>query len=380
MASADGHAPERIARAYLSAVVLGPCRAVADFVAAEGPVAAADAIRRGRAPGEVLRRSAARSGLAGQARDLERIAALGGRLCIPEDDDWPSWPLLPLDAIESDNTDHAPPLALWMRGSGPLGSLVERSVAVVGTRACTGYGETVTSELADGLLDDGWTIVSGGAYGIDAVAHRAAVATGRPTVAVLAGGIDNPYPAGHARLFGAIAGGGGAVISEYAPGVRPARHRFLARNRLLAALSAGVVVTEAGRRSGARNTVAWARRFGRPTMACPGPVTSAASVGCHHMVRSGEALLVTGSAEVISEVGTAPPPAVDAARPADVLPRATLMVYDAFNGHRRHDEQDLAFLSGLPGDEVRRALVRLELESLVSRDDDGWYRVRSNSA
>lgn len=372
--------PERIARSYLSAVVLGPSRAVADFVADEGPVAAADAIRRGSAPSAVLRRTQARVGFADAARDLEKIAVLGGRLCTPEDDDWPSWPLLPLDAVDSENPDHAPPLALWTRGGSSLGGLVERSVAVVGTRASSSYGETITTEVTDGLLDEGWTVTSGGAYGIDAVAHRTAVSGDRPTVAVLACGIDRPYPAGHSRLFEAIAAGPGAIVSEYPPGIRPARHRFLARNRLLAALSAGVVVTEAGRRSGARNTVAWARRIGRPTMACPGPITSAASVGCHHMIRSGEVILVIGAGDILSELTVgATTGDHDDSRPEDALPRRVLQVYDAFNGYRRHDEQNLVFLSGLPPDDVRRALVRLELEHLVARDDDGWYRMASNS-
>lgn len=380
MDSAVDFAAERVARSYLSAVVLGPSRLVADFVAAEGPLAAADAIRRGIVPAGIARRTAARAGFTEAARDLERIAALGGRLCTPEDTDWPSWQLLPFDALDAENADHAPPLALWVRGAAAVGPLVERSIAVVGTRASTGYGETITTELADGVLDAGWTVLSGGAYGIDAMAHRTAVAGGRPTLAILAGGIDRPYPAGHTRLFAAIADGPGAVVSEYPPGTRPARHRFLARNRLLAALSSAVVVTEAGRRSGARNTVAWARRLGRPTMACPGPITSAASVGCHHMIRRGEAIVVGGSADVLAEITAgALSGELTESRPEDTLPRTTLLVYEAFDGHRRHDEQNLTFLSGIPIDDVRRGLARLELEDLVARDDDGWYRTRTNS-
>lgn len=369
--------PERSARSYLSAVVLGPCRAVADFVSAEGPVAAADAIRRGKAPREVIRRTQARAEFGDADKNVRRIAALSGRLCTPEDADWPAWQLLPFDAIDEAGPDHAPPLALWVVGSPALAPYLERAVAVVGTRAATSYGETVTAELVAGLVQAGWTVVSGGAYGIDASAHRSAVATAGSTVAVLAGGLDRPYPAGHGRLFRAIVDSTGLVISEYPPGTPPARHRFLARNRLLAALASASVVTEAGRRSGARNTVAWSRRLGKPTLAYPGPVTSAASVGTHHMISTGEARLVTCARDVLGEVSVAP--TCDGAtcdgRPEDALPHSALLVYEAFEGRHRYSEHELIFLSGLSDGDVRRALVHLELEGLAARDDDGWYRL-----
>ena len=136
-------------------------------------------------------------------------------------------------------------------------------------------------------------MVSGGAYGIDGVAHRATLSAEGLTVAVLAGGIDVPYPAGHAALLRRISEQG-AVVSEYPPGVRPARYRFLTRNRLVAALSGATVVVEAGLRSGAANTAAWATSMGRPVCAVPGPVTSSASAGCHVLLAGRGATRHTG--------------------------------------------------------------------------------------
>jgi DNA processing protein len=157
--------------------------------------------------------------------------------------------------------------------------------------------------------------VSGGAYGIDGAAHRATLATDGFTVAVLAGGIDVPYPSGHSGLLHRI-GQQGLVVTEYPPGIRPARHRFLTRNRLVAALSGATVVVEAGVRSGAANTAAWARALGRPVCAVPGPITSAASAGCHALL-SGDAHIVTRAADVVELIGHIGELAPDEQRPAN---------------------------------------------------------------
>ena len=222
--------------------------------------------------------------------------------------------------------------------------MAERAVAIVGTRASTAYGEHVAADLAAGLVERDVTVVSGGAYGIDGAAHRATLATDGFTVAVLAGGIDIPYPAGHAALLHRI-GQQGLVVSEYPPGVRPARHRFLTRNRLVAALSGATVVVEAGARSGAANTAAWARALGRGVCAVPGPVTSSASVGCHALLRSG-AELVTRAADVVELIGRVGELAPDEQRPEsalDGLGEAEQRVYDALPGprspHRRPDRR-----------------------------------------
>src|SRR5262249_3667012 len=161
-----------------------------------------------------------------------------------------------------------------------LAEACERAVAIVGSRASTSYGDHIATDLAYSLAEQGWTIVSGGAYGIDTAAHRGALAAHGCTIAVLACGIDRPYPTPNASLFDRI-GENGLLFSEWPPGPDPHRHRFLIRNRVIAAAGRGTVMVEAGRRSGARFTLARAHRLNRVCVAVPGPVTSAMSVGCH---------------------------------------------------------------------------------------------------
>jgi DNA processing protein len=216
-------------------------------------------------------------------------------------------------------------------------------------------------------------VVSGGAYGIDGAAHRATLATDGFTVAVLAGGIDIPYPSGHAGLLHRV-GQDGLVVSEYPPGVRPARHRFLTRNRLVAALSGATVVVEAGARSGAANTAAWARGLGRPVCAVPGPITSAASVGCHALLRD-EANLVTRAADVVELIGHIGELAPDEERPEsllDGLGEAEQRVYDALPARGRRTAAQIAVASGLPPIQVLGPLSMLEVCGLVNRVDGYW--------
>ena len=295
------------------------------------------------------------------------LARRGGRLITADDDEWP---LLSFTAFA--DVDHRlrpqahPPLALWVVGSARLDDMAERAVAIVGTRACTAYGEHVAADLAAGLVERDVTVVSGGAYGIDGAAHRATLATDGFTVAVLAGGIDIPYPAGHAALLHRI-GQQGLVVSEYPPGVRPARHRFLTRNRLVAALSGATVVVEAGARSGAANTAAWARALGRAVCAVPGPVTSSASVGCHALLRSG-ADLVTRAADVVELIGRIGELAPDEQRPdspLDGLGEAEQRVYDALPARGRRTADQIAVASGLPPTQVLGPLSMLEVCGLV---------------
>jgi DNA processing protein len=216
-------------------------------------------------------------------------------------------------------------------------------------------------------------VVSGGAYGIDGAAHRATLAADGLTVAVLAGGIDVPYPAGHTALLRRIADDG-LIVSEYPPGVRPARYRFLTRNRLVAALSGATVVVEAGLRSGAANTAAWARALGRPVCAVPGPVTSSASVGCHVLVRGG-AELVTRAAEVVELVGRAGELAPEPDRPStplDGLADVERRVYDALPARGAHTADQVAVAAGLPATQVLGPLAALELVGLVKRQEGRW--------
>jgi DNA processing protein len=209
-----------------------------------------------------------------------------------------------------------PPLGLWIQGEPRLDELAAgRSVAIVGARAATEYGEHHAAEFAYTLASRNVAVFSGAAYGIDGAAHRGALATDRPaaTVAVLPCGIDGGYPAGHVGLLQRIATAG-AVVSEYPPGVPPARHRFLQRHRLLAAISRATVVIEAGRRSGARHAARLAAELGRPVLAVPGPVSSAVSAGCHRLIQDGTARLATSADDVIA--------VIDQSEEADAQPEA----------------------------------------------------------
>jgi DNA processing protein len=224
------------------------------------------------------------------------------------------------------------------------------------------------------------TVVSGAAYGIDGAAHRGALGTEGATVAVLACGIDRSYPAGHTQLLDRIAQQG-LVITEYSPGTPPARHRFLIRNRLIAALGSGTVVVEAGQRSGARNTAASAAALGRVLMAVPGPITSATSVGCHELLREGLATLVGSVAEVVESVGlfgvdlaTKPD---GPARPTDGLEPEALRIHEALEVRDGHSAERVAELSGVPLSRVRALLPALELSGLADRCESGWRRAKA---
>lgn len=217
---------------------------------------------------------------------LQTSARIGVHLITPEHTAWPD---------RMDDLGTRAPFALWVRGDTDL-LRAEKSIAIVGARAATGYGEHVTMEMAAGLVERDFTIVSGAAYGIDGMAHRAALASSGNTVAYLAGGVDRYYPAGHDALLTRIAEAG-AVASEMPISSAPTKWRFLARNRLIAASTQATVVVEAGFRSGSLNTAGHAIALGRPLGAVPGPVTSAASTGCHRLIRQFGATLVMNAEE-----------------------------------------------------------------------------------
>ncbi|HEY3263379.1 MAG TPA: DNA-processing protein DprA, partial [Pseudonocardiaceae bacterium] len=362
--SSDTVEPVRAARAYLLRVAEPPAAALAVLVAKLGAVRAAAAVRAGEVPAAVLAETTARRGVDRAVADLHAAAALGARLVVPEDDEWPAWPLAAFGPAAARGVDWAvQPLALWVRGPARLDELSARAVAVVGARAATTYGDHVASELGYELADRGVTVVSGAAYGIDGAAHRGALAATGPTLAVLGCGVDYGYPSGHVGLLGRIAEDG-ALVSEYPPGTPPARHRFLARNRLIAALSDGTVVVEAGARSGARNTAGAATQLGRVVMAVPGPVTSAMSRGCNTLIRSGEALLVDGVHQVLESVGRIGEdlgsPAATPPRPTDGLDPAELRVHEALLTRAARTADWLARDAGVPLDRVRAVLPKLE--------------------
>ncbi|MCW0214977.1 MAG: DNA-processing protein DprA [Pseudonocardia sp.] len=362
------------ARAYLLRVAEPPAWDTGVLVEQLGPVAAADAIRRGDVPDAVATQTRARRATTLADDDLAAAAAAGVRLVVPESPEWPHWPFsaFTVSGIE----ELAPPLALWVRGSGDLAELCDRAVAIVGARAATGYGTHVAAELGAGLAAGGQTVVSGAAIGIDGAAHRGALSAGGPTVAALACGPDRAYPASHAPLLERIATSG-LVVSEYPPGAVPARHRFLVRNRLIAGMSAGTVVVEAARRSGAQRTASDAGALGRVLMAVPGPVTSAGSVGCHELIRRG-ALLVTRAEEVREATGRL---GIDLAdepegprRVTDGLDPVQLRVHDALPARAARDTGWLAVEAGVPLDSVRSALVELERRGLVEHREGRWQR------
>jgi DNA processing protein len=237
-------------------------------------------------------------------RVLDQAARAGARFVIPGDPEWPAQ----LVDLAGDHLIHdcgGVPLGLWITGSGNLAELLARSVTIVGSRACTTYGEVVATELAQQLSTAGHTVVSGGAYGIDAAAHRGALAAGTPTVVVLASGVDRPHPPAHRQLFARVAERG-VIVSEAEPGAYPTRARFLARARILAALTQGTVLVEAAVRSGSLNTVRWANDLGRATAAVPGPVTSVQSSTPHRLIRDHGAVLVTDAADLLMALDATP--------------------------------------------------------------------------
>ena len=301
------------ARAGLLRMCEPPSAAMAMFVDRVGAVQAWRGVLTGRAPRAVVSATTARMQDISAAEavrradaDLAAAAAVGARLIGPGDAEWPTAAFAAFDgALVRGVRGACAPLALYVRG-GSLAGLPGDGVTIVGSRASSAYGQRVAGEMAYRLVSAGVTVVSGAAFGIDTAAHRSALQAGGdadpPTVAVLACGIDRAYPEANRALLDAI-GAVGAVVSEYPPGTTPARHRFLVRNRIIAAMGAGTVVVEAGRRSGTLSTAAAADQLGRVVMAVPGPVTSAMSVGCHLLLADRFAQLVTGSPDVLAALG-----------------------------------------------------------------------------
>jgi DNA processing protein len=319
----------------------------------------------------VRARVAGRDVLADAAADHATADRCGVRALRPGDPEWPAR----LDWQQSSDVP-APPLLLFVRGSGSLAELADRAVAVVGARAASSYGEHVARSLGIELADRGSTVVSGAAFGIDAAAHRGALsARGGRTIAVLACGLDVAYPAAHERLLQQVVQRG-LVVSEQVCGARPTRAAFLVRNRLIAALSQGTVVVEAALRSGSLSTAHQALAMGRHVMAVPGPVTSAASAGCHQLIRRSAATLVTGFADVlelVSPVGEfLPEPQRGAERLRDSLSRSLRQVLDALPVRGGMGVAEVAQVAGVPVQTVLQALPPLEIAGLVSHGDAGW--------
>ena len=315
---------------------------------------------------------ALRAGDVDAAEDLARAERAGIRFVVPGDAEWPD-ALDDLGRAGAVQRRGGAPCGLWVRGRG-LRELTERSVAFVGSRSATGYGTTTAAELAAHVGEAGVCTVSGAAFGIDQAAHRAALAVDAGTIAVLACGVDRPYPAAHEQLLGIIAKRG-AVVSELPPGCAPTRVRFLARNRLIAALGQGTVVVEAAVRSGALNTAHWAGRLHRPLMGVPGPVTSAASAGVHEMIRTRDALMVTHGDHVLEAVA-GPDHAVGLRRAEetarDQLPRALRELVEGVPVSRPMSTREVARAVAVTEAAARDGLAELAARGLVTRESGGW--------
>ncbi|MFE4630317.1 DNA-processing protein DprA [Streptomyces mirabilis] len=364
---------ERLQRAFLARVIEPGDEVCGRWLRAVG---AAEAVRRLVAGGEQARGVTdkrwaglrARAERADPERDLAVAREAGTRFVCPGDPEWPA---------QLDDLGDTRPIGLWVRGRPSLRIWALRSVAVVGARACTEYGAHMAATLGAGLAERGWVVVSGGAYGVDGAAHRGALGAGGATVAVLACGVDRPYPRGHTELITRIAEQG-LVVGELPPGDHPTPSRFILRNRVIAALTRGTVVVEAAYRSGALVTARAAQRLGRFAMGVPGPVTSGLSAGVHELLR-GEAVLVTDAADVAELVGGIGELAPD--RRGPVLPRDLLdpgagRVLAALPARGLAGAEDIARGAGTTPDDAVGRLYELRSLGFVERHGDGWKLTR----
>lgn len=312
---------------------------------------------------------------------LRSCQARGLRWIIPGDDEWPV-PLADLDFCEPIGTVTGSPLGLWVHGGGDLAQLSNHSAGIVGARSCTTYGADIARDLSADLSRSDTTIISGAAYGIDAFAHRGALAVEKPTIAVMAGGVDIAYPRAHTALLERIAQDG-CLVSEQPPGHRPLRPRFLARNRIIAAISSGTVIVEAAARSGALNTLNWADQLGRATMAVPGPITSTQSAGTHAAIRDGKAILVTDAETIIDEMtGLADASALHGAEPDrgtttyDQWSQQMRLVFDALDFSRGCDVADIALVAHTSQRRAAQCLETLSASGFAMQTASGWQLMR----
>ncbi|GAB3389443.1 DNA-processing protein DprA [Humibacter soli] len=367
---------ERFARATWTVIAEPGDGAAGALIAEVGPSAALSLVLDNEHASATSTSSALASGLDRwkprlRSLDVERAlqlaARVGARLLVPAETggDASAWP----HGVD-DLGVHAP-VALWARGDPARLSSRLPGIALVGARAATGYGEHVAGEIAAGLAERDHAIVSGAAYGIDGMAHRAALAAGGPTVAFLAGGVDRFYPAGHDELLHRIVGRG-VVVSELPCGAAPTKWRFLERNRLIAAASAATVVVEAGARSGSLNTAGHAATLGRPLGAVPGPVTSPTSAGCHRLLREYDAVCVTDAAEV-AELVDGSDTSSGPNRPRD--DPDTIRVLDAMTTRSGRTPPEIAAQSGLAIATVLAVLGTLAVSERVREVPDGWVAV-----
>lgn len=305
-------------------------------------------------------------------RDLKAVGQLGATLIVRGDPRWP-------DSL--DDLAEQAPFCLWALGEPDLAPYQERGVSIVGARAATAYGEHVTATIVADLVRTGHPIVSGGAYGIDAIAHRATLASGGATAAIMAGGIDQLYPTGNTTLLRSVIDNGGTVLSELPPGSAPSRVRFLRRNRLIAALTKVTVVVEAAWRSGTLATANHAFDLGRAVGAVPGPVTSAQSAGCHRLLKESAAACVTDAADIKELAGFEQQPRGPVQgelglelRTTDTLDPLEKMVFDVLSPRTTRSLDELARLAGVTAGEVITAVGKMEIRGTAERVGTNWRR------
>ncbi|NUT30716.1 MAG: DNA-protecting protein DprA [Streptomyces sp.] len=373
MSGAEDPDGELLGRVFLSRVVEPGDEVVGRWVREFG---VGEVVRRLREGVEVLPGVSykrwdglrARGARAEPRRDLAVAREAGVRFLCPGDVEWPQ---------QLDDLGDARPVGLWVRGPASLRMWALRSVALVGARACTEYGAHMAATLAGGLAERGWVVVSGGAYGVDGAAHRGALGAGGATVAVLACGVDRPYPRGHTQLINRIAEQG-LVIGELPPGDHPTPSRFIVRNRVIAALTRGTVVVEAAHRSGSLVTARAAQRLGRHTMGVPGPATSGLSAGVHELLRA-DAALVTDAAEVVElvgDMGELAPERRGPVLPRDLLEPRARRVLAALPGHRAARADEVARGAQTTEDDVIARLYELRSLGYVERHGDSWKLTR----
>ncbi len=297
-------------------------------------------------------------------RALEYIRSVGGSLLVPDEGVWANG-LADLGSFA--------PFALWVRGrTDVLGSNL--SLAIVGSRGVTEYGRRVTAELTYTASQLGAVIVSGGALGVDAVAHQTALASEPGTIAVLAGGVDRLYPSANRLLLERICSEG-AVVGELPPGSAPSKWRFLQRNRLIAALGHATLVTEANWRSGALSTARHAVALNRTVGAVPGPIYSPKSAGCNQLIEAGQASLVSGTASLRDLLPLSGAFEVD--QPIAGLGAIETRVLDAI-GFGQESLEIICREAGLTRNEAKFGLAQLELAGLVERRGSDWRQVQTN--
>jgi len=363
---------ERLARVTLSCAVEPGDGTTSSLVRQMG---AERALERSRSAteGEVGQMLAQRLDEVDAVRRLDQAARCGIRFVVPGDPEWPTG-LDQLDDVIADDGFGGTPPGLWVKGPMPLTELVT-SVAVVGSRAASVYGVEMTRAVCEHLAFSGVPVVSGGALGIDFEAHDATLSADGVTAAVLACGVDRVYPAQNRPLLQHLAAEF-AVVSEQPPGSAPTRPRFLARNRLIAAMTGGTVVVEAALRSGALNTAGWAEALHRHVMCVPGPVTSYTSRGVNNFLREGRGTVVTHGAEVLELVGAAGEHLVDPPRgerrPRDELTRTEQNVVEWVPVSEAAPVESISRLCGLSLRTTEGALRRLRSKRIVQLTDEGW--------